>query len=64
MTLELTDEKGNKCGKIIVSTQLIVVPKNPLEYVSMNSNCCLQIKMLEANFLKDSDLVGKQDPYV
>ena len=30
----------------------------------MNGNCCLQVKLQEAHFLKDSDLVGKQDPFI
>lgn len=30
----------------------------------MNSNCCLQLIINEAHFLKDSDLIGKQDPFI
>ena len=64
MDLELFDDKMAKAGNVIISTQLIVFPKDPTEQIQMNSNCCLQVKMEEANFLKDTDLIGKQDPYI
>lgn len=30
----------------------------------LNKKCKLQITIIEAKFLKDADLVGKQDPYI
>ena len=30
----------------------------------MNSNCRLELIIKEAHFLKDADLIGKQDPYI
>ena len=30
----------------------------------MNKKCKLQITIIEAKFLKDADMVGKQDPYI
>ena len=30
----------------------------------MNKKCKMEITIVEARFLKDADLIGKQDPYV
>jgi len=42
---------------------VFVQPDPPLN-PRCNYNCMLEIKMKEATFLKDSDLIGKQDPYL
>ena len=31
---------------------------------NLNSNCRLEMIIKEATFLKDADLIGKQDPYI
>ena len=41
MNLDMFDEKGVKCGKVVVTTQLIVIEKDPESYIQMNGNCCL-----------------------
>ena len=62
--IELQDKMGKKAGNILFSTQLIVIPKDPTEFIEMNCNCALQINIKEATFLKDQDVIGKQDPYI
>lgn len=62
--LELFEPKGAPAGRIKLSTQLVFVLPDPPLNPRCNYNCQLEIKMKEATFLKDSDLIGKQDPYL
>ena len=62
--VELYDDHGQKAGSMTFSTQVIFVKPDPPLNPTLNYNCMLQIKIKEANFFKDSDLIGKQDPYI
>ena len=62
--LELFEPKGAPAGRIKLSPQLVFVYTDPPLNPRSNYNCQLEIKMKEATFLKDSDLIGKQDPYL
>lgn len=62
--LEIFDPKGAKAGNVKLSTQLLLVKPDPPVNPRLNYNCQLEIKIMEATFLKDSDLIGKQDPYL
>jgi len=57
--LELFEPKGAKAGNLKLSTQLVFVQPDPPLNPRCNYNCQLEIKMKEATFLKDSDLIGK-----
>jgi hypothetical protein len=57
--MEIFDPKGALAGMIKLSTQLILVLPDPPLNPRLNYNCLLEIKMTEATFLKDSDLIGK-----
>ena len=63
--LELFEPKGEKAGHVKLSTQLVFAQPEPPLFATINYNCQLEVKMLEAHFFKDSgDDFGKQDPYL
>ena len=62
--LELYDDKGQKAGNLRLSTQVVFVLPDPPLNPTLNYNCMLEIKIKEANFFKDQDTFGKQDPYI
>lgn len=53
-----------KTGNVKFTTQFIWCEPDPPPNPLLNINCMLQLNIIEANFLKDSDLIGKQDPYI
>lgn len=64
-SLEIFDMKGDQCGSLNISTQLITVKADPPLFKNINYNCQLEIKLLQAEFLKDEgDALGKQDPFL
>lgn len=64
LEVDLFDKKDKKAGSLRLQTQLILVRADPAINTSLNSNCSLEIKLEEATFLKDLDMIGKQDPYI
>ena len=62
--LELFEKNGQKAGNVRLSTQLVFVQPDPPLNPDINYNCKLQIDLVEASFLKDTDTFGKQDPYL
>lgn len=63
--LELFEPKGESAGHVKLSTQLVFAQPEPPLFATINYNCQLEVKMLEAHFVKDSgDDFGKQDPYL
>lgn len=53
-----------RTGNMKFTTKFIWRAPDPPPNPKLNSNCRLEIKILEAHFLKDADLIGKQDPYM
>tara|TARA_B110000285_G_C15094602_1_gene601162 strand:- start:393 stop:623 length:231 start_codon:yes stop_codon:yes gene_type:complete len=53
-----------KTGNVKFSTEFVWKQPDPPLNDSLNSNCRLEMIIKEATFLKDADLIGKQDPYI
>ena len=62
--LDLFDRKGKKSGTLQVISEVINFEQDPPVNEMLNYNCSLQISLLEATFLKDVDVIGKQDPFI
>lgn len=67
---DMFDKKDKPAGHMIVTWQyfwnepdVIPVKRDTVKF-PLNKKCKLQITIVEAKFLKDEDLVGKQDPYI
>lgn len=63
-SLILFDKDKKKSGEIVIETQFIYVAPEPEPNPNLNRNCSLQITLGKANFFKDNDLIGKQDPFI
>ena len=68
--LDLFDKKDKKAGNLIFKTQYTwAEPDPPLakrdpQLKPLNKKCTLEIKIVDATFLKDADLFGKHDRYI
>ena len=64
------DNKGKKAGDITFSTRYIwAEPDPPIvkrdeKRKPMNKKCKLDVTIIDATFLKDADMFGKQDPFI
>lgn len=62
---DIFDKKGNKAGNIVFKTEfqwqeyILPQPSSKLDKKSL-----LKIIIKEAQFMKDADTFGKQDPYI
>lgn len=66
-TVDLLTKKGKKAGTVTFSTEYKwKEPDPPLvpRQKDLNKKCKLHVKIIDATFLKDGDLMGKQDPYI
>ena len=69
-TFDTVTKKNKPAGNIIISWQYIWeepdIPPTKRDAVKfpLNKKCKLQLTIIEAKFLKDEDLMGKQDPYI
>lgn len=53
-----------RTGNLKFTTKFIWRAPDPPPNPNLNSNCRIEIIIKEAHFLKDADLIGKQDPYM
>jgi hypothetical protein len=58
------DKDKKKSGDLEIETTFIYVPSEPEPNKLLNRNCTLCITLGKANFVKDNDLIGKQDPFI
>ena len=64
------DAKNKKAGDISFSTRYIWAEPDPPkvkrneQLKPMNKKCKLDVTIIDATFLKDADMFGKQDPYI
>jgi len=66
-TVDLLNKKKKKAGTVTFSTEFVwMKPDPPLvpRDKDLNKKCKLLVKIIDATFLKDADLMGKQDPYI
>lgn len=69
-SLDLFDKSNLKSGNLVFKTKYTwVEPDQPVakrnqEIRPLNKKCTLELKIISASFLKDADLIGKQDPYI
>lgn len=69
-TFEMFNKKDQKAGEMVITWQYFFVEPDapPVERDTdkfpLNKKCKLQITIVEAKFLKDADMIGKQDPYI
>jgi len=59
----LFDKEKKKAGDLVLTSQFIYVPNDPEPNPDLNRNCILRVEVLNAKFFKDSDIMGKQDPF-
>jgi len=57
--LTLHDKEMKEAGKLVVSSQFVVVPPDAAANANLNRNCLLRVTIESASFLKDHDTVGK-----
>ena len=78
--MDLLDKKQKKVGSIVFETQYIwKEPPDPAEeeqaegapvikrdktLFPLNKKCTVVVTIVEATFLKDADVFGKQDPFI
>lgn len=62
-TLDLFDQNYKHVGNMNIVTRYIQRPIDPLP-PRLNEYCMLEITIVRAEFLKDHDLFGKQDPFI
>jgi Ca2+-dependent lipid-binding protein len=63
--VDIFNDKGKKCGQLLFNTQLRwveYVPPQPSEKLDKKS--VLKVIIKEAQFKKDADTFGKQDPFI
>lgn len=53
-----------KTGSIEFESKFIYQPPDPPPHPDLNPYCLLEVIIVQATFLKDADLIGKQDPYI
>ena len=53
-----------KTGYIIFESRYVYQKPDPPPNPKLNPFCMLQVIVVRASFLKDADLIGKQDPYI
>ena len=53
-----------KSGFIKFRSRFIYQPPDPPPNPLLNPFCLLEVLIVKAQFLKDADLMGKQDPYI
>ena len=63
MHLELFDDNFKQTGSLEIVIKYNQAPDDPIP-LGLNHDCRLMIKIIEANFLKDADFIGNQDPYI
>lgn len=63
MLLDLYDDNFKHTGSLEVITRYVQKEADPVPR-GLNHRCKLHLSILEANFVKDADLIGKQDPYI
>lgn len=62
-TIDLYHE-FKKTGQMKFTTQFIWKEPDPPPNLLLNPKCMLDLTIVSATFLKDADLLGKQDPYI
>ena len=61
-SLDLFDKSNKKTGNLVFITQYAWVEadqKRDSELRPLNKKCTLELKIIDATFLKDADLLGK-----
>ena len=53
-----------KTGYMIFESRYVYQKPDPPPNPKLNAFCMLEVVILRASFLKDADLIGKQDPYI
>lgn len=53
-----------KTGNVKFTTKFIWCEPDPPANPKLNPNCMLNLVIVSATFLKDADMIGKQDPYI
>ena len=53
-----------KTGHIVFESQFVFQEPDPPPNPKLNPFCMLEILIVRASFLRDADLIGKQDPYI
>lgn len=53
-----------RTGSLMFTTQFIWREPDPPPHPLLDASCRLYVTIVSASFLKDSDLFGKQDPFV
>jgi len=53
-----------KTGNVKFTTKFVWCEPDPPANPLLNANCMLNLVIVSATFLKDADLIGKQDPYI
>lgn len=53
-----------KTGNVKFTTKFIWCEPDPPANPKLNPNCMLNLIIKSATFLKDADMIGKQDPYI
>lgn len=63
--LDLFNDKGQKCGNVVLKTQFKWVEYTaPQPYERLDKKSFLRVIIKEAQFKKDADTFGKQDPFI
>ena len=60
----LYDKDHKKAGELNIQTKFIYVAPEPEPNQNLNRNCSLNITLGKAEFFKDQDIIGKQDPFI
>lgn len=53
-----------KTGHVVFESKFIFQEPDPDPNPKLNQFCMLEMVIVKASFLKDADMVGKQDPYI
>jgi len=64
---DFTCDLFNQCkkvGQVKFTTRFVWRDPDPPPNPKLNPNCQLRLTIKKAEFLKDADVVGKQDPYI
>ena len=64
LTLVLYDKDHKKAGELNIQTKFIYVAPEQEPNQNLNRNCSLNITLGKAEFFKDQDIIGKQDPFI
>lgn len=53
-----------KTGSIVFQSRFVWQEPDPPPNPKLNNFCMLEVVIVKADFLKDADMIGKQDPYI